>query len=240
MQKSVLVIAFSLLLVGSAQAENWSVAVGGNIGKVEVREIDGKVYADAQSLLAFLGYTVSIDAEGKLIALESQRKAEIPPDQFDSALQSLKDISSAAKVGMNSQDYSKMVRESQISVDRFVEKLGAENPNAKNLRAILAIYVDANDLWQRGIKEGSKSDLNNDEKALYLTKRDDLVKDLLKRYPDLKKLLENTFFTQQLSVNRGLSFLWAAAQTKLDETRRVTETISPPSSTAGASPQIPK
>jgi len=240
MKRSMLVIAFSLLLVGSVRAENWSVAVGGNIGKVEVTEIDGKVYADAQTLLTFLGYNVSIDAGGKVIAIENKQKAEVTPDEFDSALRSLKDISSAAKVGVNSLDYSKMVRDSQISVDRFADKFGAENPNTKNLRTVLAIYLDANDLWQQGLKEGSKSEFNIDEKALYLTKRDDVVKELLKKYPDLKKMLENTFFTQQLSINRGLSFLWTTARAKVDETKRVPETVSPPSSVDDSSSRIPQ
>lgn len=133
----------------------------------------------------------------------------------------MEDIASAAKVGINSIDYAKMVRDAQISVDRFAEKVGAQNPNTKDSRAILAVYLDANNLWQEGIKKGTKSNINKDSNALYLSKQDDVVKDLLSKYPEMKDLLEKMFFTKQLSLDRGLGFLWDIARTKLEQTKTV-------------------
>ena len=230
MKKSILVIVFALLSVCSARAESWSVVMGGDIGKIETTQIDGKTYADVQALLSFLGYTISINTEGKVIAIvggagkgiavENQPKPEVPPDQFDAALQSLKDISSVARDGMDQKDYTKMVSDSKINIDRLADKLGVENPDVKNLQAVLTIYLDADNMWQE-FKKVHQSPFDNDK---YLPKNDPVVKDLLEKYPNLKDKLEKKFMTRMLGMRKGLNFFWDLGRVKTAEIKRVPDT----------------
>lgn len=231
--KKLLVLAFALLTVCPVRAaENWSIVMDGNIIKIDATQIDGKVYADVQSLLSALGYTASVNAEGKVIAIQSKAKAEVQVqaaslvsapapavDSFDAILQGLKDIASAAKVGMSYDDYAKMVRESQISLDRFAGKFGEENPNTKSLRAALDIYLDANKLWKESNAKGVKG---HGSREYYLPSKDEVVQPLLKKYPDLNKQLEKFFFSNILITNRGLNYLWDQAKTVVDKTKSTT------------------
>jgi len=234
MKKIILVIALALLSVCSVRAESWSVVAGSDIGKIEMTQIEGKTYADVQALLSFLGYTVSINTEGKVIAISGGKGIAVenqptPEDQFNTALQSLKDIASVARLGMNPADYSRMVSDSKISIDRLADKLGAENPNVKSLRAVLDIYLDGDNLWQEFKK--SHNPFGN---ADYLSKNDEVVEGLLDKYPDLKDKLEKKFLTKMLGLSKGLGFFWDMAQVKIAEIKWVPDTVSAVPGTADA------
>lgn len=240
MKKSILVIAFALLSVCSARAEDWSVVAGGSIGKVGAVQIEGKTYADVQALLSFLGYTISINTEGKVIAVEggavkevavaNQPKPEVVFDQFDAALQSLKDIASVVRDGMDQKEFSRLVSDSKISIDRLADKLGAENPNVKSLQAVLAIYLDTDKMWQK-FNEARQSPLDNDK---YLVKNDPVLKEMLKKYTDLSDKLEKKFLTKRLSLKKGLNFFWDLGKAKTAEIKKGTDTPVIPAAAAPA------
>jgi hypothetical protein len=223
-----------------AHGETWTAVVNGSMGKLGATMVDGKVYADVETLISMLGYSVAVNADGKVIVVQGgpvakpilleHQQADIPQspshpapaaqDEFDAALQSLKDVGSAARIGMSPTDYQSLVAMSTALVDKCTANMGKDNPNVKNLRADLDVYLEAGGLWQQFIKHGKPAPFGND--TSYLSKGDDVVKPLLDKYPELKSELETfPFVGKKLGITKGLNFLWDKARVMVISTKRV-------------------